>query len=638
MIATSGQIPYDFEVPRMPFKICPDEQIGFSGILFEQAMWALRAERNRYVVGSADPIFHKYRHVSGIKEVIQPNPSGLNLHRKGDPAASTFIDYIIEMRNALSGLFPLIAGDSDYSTTQVDDDYFEQLYPTLEGAVVHKTFNNVILPGPGQILTAGHRLLGGSGCIYDFDLGEVLYQPYPHIAEYFQADAHNQNDPLLLDQFAIVASPLFPMFQNTGGLPVATNARDNIYAHNANAVSYVHVQSGVIRVDGDPLPTGVTLLRGEPWVSFGNYFEAGNRSIGGNLFTHLSRAFFDPTTATSGIYRIAARFDKSVFPKRGIASGIISQWPRESNYNDIGRNPSTLSHLQGYHVFDDAIWITDNGVGPFFPLTDNPPSGLAVTSPLNGDTLWVRFADRTKNTGGNNQEWPAMRGLERTGSNSLVRSEGAGVSDGAGNTTMTFTVFSNLLDKSSETTSPSFNIGPGNSISVVDMFYDGTSYFVLDSNTSGDDIYEFDSSFNFVESFEAGGLHPLQDMARNIQRAAYIKGAYYHFGTSGALHQFVMNTGAGTTNNVGNTRPIDVSAFSSIIGTVEEIQDFLDVSGGTHVNDGCWFLIRNTSDVAFLVRVEENPPDFDVVEVHRLNLPEPTVGGAYRVMTHMDIN
>lgn len=437
MIMQSGVLPYEY-AGRLPLRSTPEYPIGYSGVLVEQAMWALNAERRRYR-GELDNGQFEWKSYlfDGTSSIFEPTVSGQYLANSGVPVIITPIDYILALRRQFWEHFleDGFAEDSDYLPEQFRRDWIHNAYTSSPSGrkenILSDGDGNYFRGNPpalGQQLSTDIGILGTSGILFDLDYGEVFYQPYPRIGRTLFGDGRGLTHKFIgapTDVMPIPLSPAFPCFQSTSGSLVSTTARDiragqSRYYQVSTTIfgqavfDSLHVGSGTFRLDGDVLLPSSTYYLGRgghnakedffPVATFG-FAVSGLRPIGrprhlnfgnsGDIDTKIpsgqnspfARVFLRPpgsneSLISSGIYHILVANRRFENPDSAVSSGVISHWP-SGNANRI---------CPGYQVFNDCFWIRD----PANADTNGASSsGVTVISPFLGTFLWTRFADET---------------------------------------------------------------------------------------------------------------------------------------------------------------------------------------------------------------------------------------------------
>lgn len=385
MAVSSGTRPYGYT--RDAFTLQDGEQIGYSGILFEEPMFVLTAERAIYkAISLANRKFTKYINKdAAISEDFEPRADGQTLDGQLDdnPGCVSFTDYIIDLRTALSGLLmDYLTEDIDYSGITAVEDYFR-----ANGFPGQYSFGDYNWTHPADTGTSG---LGTSGNLFDIDLKEVQYQPYCRVSKFEDSSGIAPS----------IITPVIPAFISKAGGMVNVSTTDKNHANNliiSDAVpgivgsGYDAADSGNFLITGDGFVASTSKLR----IGY-DLFNAGILSAtatgvcsstnGRNLLEYLDAGigiFAAPaaTFSVSGIYGFHV-FDDS-------KSGVLGIWPPIDNWINQGFNGygakivNSVAHRgSGIHVFNDGFWGVNS-------------SGTVLYSPLNGANLWQRFADQT---------------------------------------------------------------------------------------------------------------------------------------------------------------------------------------------------------------------------------------------------
>jgi len=382
-VITSGVRLFRYEGPD-PFSGSGIQPIGMSGILLEQAMYALIAEADIYNEQlGANRLFTRYTNKeAGLSTTFEPtvNGSGLTIGGSGEVH---FTNYITDLRTKFSGLFDLIMTDSPYPSRQILLEYFQK-----------HTGNNPSGSVGNWIHCAAE--LGSSGSLYDIDLREVMYQPYIRVSKFRKSETSGVQLPLC---------PVGPMFcTRTGSLVKVTN-RDlgnaaQIDEHTLFA--YYTAKTNQLMVEGDIFVKNQTRLY-FTWTSgqlhsseYANCNVVAERVLNSGILRGIFGSGFGlfslPTISVdTGVYSIQVyntqpRIDNYFTP----VSGVIGIWPPLSGLSTSGyivaRTSGGLDEqfTSGFHIFNTAMWQYST-------------SGALIQSPINGAYLWYRFAD--------NQEW-----------------------------------------------------------------------------------------------------------------------------------------------------------------------------------------------------------------------------------------
>jgi len=631
MILVSGSPPYEYESTLPVRAVNPyttTDGIGASGILLEQAEFVIAAELRKFSILPYDPsILPDYFTYTNTNVApsgpYEPKSDGSTVNNLLNPTVLC-VNKIEDLRNALDSLFAAYAFDTfaDYKFLTRGDvhksDWIRQAFPhSPSGHNPIDYFGNPTtigdylrpLPDIGQNFDTDQHYLGGSGVLLDIDFAEVIFQPYPFTRFTRFGDMQPGSQ-----QFLVQCSPLFPAFQKTDGNVISTNGREPTRAEieqfdpSIVAADASHVSSGFVRLDGYCLhPSSTYMLAqytGENFTpSNTNDFDyytgepryvtlVGPIPINDNSL----RAFIAPHVAASGVYRFVVKNSKAAFPKTAVESGIVSIFPPENiTY------PTTTNSGFGYHVFDDAIWITSNSGGS---TLDGPPSGLAVMSPFTGHMMWVSKAEDAN-------KWGTSRGLAQTGT-SLYRVQ-RNVSAAAVN----FTQYDSATLDELSVTSSAYGGGTGQS---VDLFFDGTNYWM--TNTLVNSYYRFDAAFGYTD---------VQVPARGGRRGAYINGKLLGFGdtASGGMTSGIVEwTFAGGLTTVVATKKVNGAPFigNRAFGVVH---DMIEVTGASHVTNGTWALVSWGTTFGnqniYLVRLEEAATTWEILAFYILARTQTTI-------------
>lgn len=409
----SGQIILQYQTKR-PFRLSSDERVGFSGIMFEQAMFGLLHEYRKSTstpLSLYSPLFTGY-HGRGQSFPFEPTPSGFFLETSGQP---TYPDYINDMRQFLgndgtNSIFSHISiSDSDYSANEAKAGYHLAYFGNTPSGKIRgvgpSTYNsgnfnypyyNVNdIPPTGNGAFLGY--LGCSGSLLDLDFDEVQYQPYPRFGKSRYSGLAIGDSPNYFLHRLI--SPIYPAFCKTDGSLIHLTTSDIAYkffAHDGSTPSELDlygdqsfIPSGYIRIDGDTLDPHNTTFK---FINSSNPVfsikSSGLRTIS-QVFRPIykpgmgsgqiigSRGFFTPSGGlTSGLYQVALMHTS-------LPSGTLGIWP--SIFVPISGVTQTLSagipllkSIMCFNVTDNIMWAKS-------------ASGIMGYSPFNGIPLWNRI-------------------------------------------------------------------------------------------------------------------------------------------------------------------------------------------------------------------------------------------------------
>lgn len=620
MIMTSGIVPYEY-AGRLPPHSTAAYPIGYSGVLLEQAMWILNAERRRYKGYIDDGEFTwKIYKLDNTTLIFEPTVSGQYLANSGIPVVITPLNYILDLRNNFWRhlLNDGFAEDSDYLPEQYRRDWIHNAYPLSPSGFIESVLQNGDgnyfrgdPPAFGPQLSTDIGILGTSGVLFDIDFGEVLFNPYPRIGRTLFGDGkqltHRDIEPgftvsSIDNEFPITMplSPLFPSFQTTSGTLVSVTSRDIRSGQSRywmlttddvrSQVVYdsLHVGSGVIRLDGDVLLPNSIYQIGDGGVNAREDFRpqgtlgfaaSGLRPIGviralnyqdgtkvpSGLNSALARVFLTPSPAlSSGLYHIAVSNSGQQIPNSVVSSGIVSHWPSGT----INRE------CPGYQVFDDCIYIRDN-------THDLNASGLAISSPFTGNFMWVRFADLSNiSLFGNltvpqsslafkRLNYPGLCGMVRRDINAIqmvypiFSASSIDITLTAGQAKLYVANYNDLLNLISTTETPVFASSEITGNRFGDITFDGTSYWICVADGNGN-VYQFDSSFNFLHRYDESpaGLQSRRLVFFNSKYWAYAEDNIAAIGgdNEGALSERSFNSGTETVSG-GSIKFLDASVL-----------------------------------------------------------------------------
>ena len=637
MILQSGLPPYSYDVNlplRADFPYSPTP-IGPSGTLLEQAMFVIQAERRRFNTNPGDIHGGYYIYVhpdippSGP---FEPKADGSTLANKLYPSVVT-PNTVSGLRDQLYELMFNHAFDNQYSVSTQLTDWIRQCYPrspsgyfpdpaeggTRRGIWLRPLQGMQVTPDDlyedvdlGPIDVDPHWL-GGSGVFFDIDFGEVMWNPYPWFREQSTVNFHGGPNG---DEWPIQATPLFPAFQTTTGSIIATNGResDAQLILNDEDQHMSHVPSGKIRMDGYVLREQTDFLLAPSFDDFTNTtqfsnFEGGIRVFQGR-YIDTARIFLTPSVQASGVYRICARNRKANYPSTIVESGIISQWPPA----DVKYPRSS----QGYHVFNDCIWVTD--VGANNSGTSIEASGLTVLSPWTGTRLWLRYASVLNST--TRQRWGANVGLERKTANTIQRLQASGSPPFTDTYNVGLYTYNDLLTFSSISDIVLTGAGAGTdqTDTVRDMMYNGTNYYILSTRST--------TTQGFIHEIDGGTLAENSKNGFPTASGANVRCDGIGFGNSKKL--IFSLRGFGITDEdrlvaqfelsppspvqILNPKPINLPWSTS---NPTSIKDIIQVTSSTHLTPGTYALVMReiglTSRQLWLFRIEEGLLQWDVL-------------------------
>jgi hypothetical protein len=371
------------------------ENAAMSGVLFEEAMFAVLADREIFAdVDGTDRHYHKYFANGTPSEEVtkvgfEPRADGGNLDGSWQypvtefadnplaliPGCCNFKDYILDMRTKMELLFAKMSEvDSDASAAEiklahlsgVKDAHFSDLDSYVGDDYLHDQDE-----------------LGQSGVFYDVDLREVQWQPLLRFGK-FKEDESVFNP----------SSPIIPSFCRTDGSLIGVSSRDLTKSAAIGGIvedAYIAANANRIMVFGDGFTTGAKAYLFDMWDDKKESTSlvctsTASRSEGLNQAMDAGIGYFSiGGSIPSGIKRLFL-FDTSndILP-----SSQLSFWPIRSGDELDDMSPSrntkkvgdTFVRLSGLQVFNDYFAVVSS-------------LGIEILSPVNGDTLWTRFADQ----------------------------------------------------------------------------------------------------------------------------------------------------------------------------------------------------------------------------------------------------
>jgi hypothetical protein len=467
-----------------------------------------------------------------------------------------------------------------------------------------------------------------------------MWNPYPYIRDDFATDFHNPND----GQWFVWASPIFPRFQKTDGGLVSVSQRDKDAYElilNQDDTLLTPTESGVVRLDGYVLhpTTDYRLGLGQFGFSATDDFTHTAQSTRNFLSDTIptSRAFLTPKTQSSGVYRVLARNRKVNIPSTTLESGVISQWPKAEDAAEIG-----------YEVFDDAIWVTDEGRQT--TTTSTVASGLSVVSPFTADVLWLRHAENPIGSLFPHSDfWGRSVGLERRSSTRVERLEASGSPPFRNFWNPRMFRWDDELDLISTTalTLSAPGIGTDQTETTIDMTFNGTNYYFLGRRSNGRGvIWTLDSAL--IELFRNGFPGSSGTTPRFQGVGSLADGRRLGFALAGwsssviptpqrTILEFFTDATNGLTfgipkilqNSWGN------SGFT-------RVHDIIEVTSSTHLPDGVWALvIHQTSGGGarrlYLMHIFETSSTWEV-KAEILLISSAGSTNAHRQIMYNDIN
>ena len=652
MVLQSGVRPYCFDYP-MPYNIGndPSGQIGF---LIEQAMWVAVAEKRR-LTPDDDPDIDSFKLVlyepPGLNATFQnfePTPEGSIFGTpmgEFDPLWAAVLDYIVDTRNALRSMFGEF--DSEYDTDEIEADFLNNWYPGSSGQVFLLSPENTVsgphareeiqldvefvFPTieevPTEVCSLDINSLGGSGVLFDRDYGELIYNPYPWVAETRLGSVADGIgfDSDFRERASVVMKPIYPMFQKTNGSLITVNSREAIGVAGwtpSTPWSIDQLALGRVRIDGDNFTADTEFLISQEDLrdvvettdmTFVSHFSAPDSVVSRprnydqeNQIVDSGSAFCSPSAKSEGLYRIAAVNRFTNFPNTTIESGLISTYPQPSSLLGFNyRDSDTQQFNEGYEVFDEGFWI-------------NEGSGLALISPLTGRAMYTRLADHFGAARGVNGNPTGIAGGWQRGHGMLVVGGSVYKTESTSSSVGTFRIAAfdeETLDYQNNLEHTFVSSGPS---TVTDLEHDGTDFWVMDSSASAGEIYQFDgSTFAFIHQWEATSIPFSKDKLFWIPSMSQF---FVKTGGASSPQELIPITFPPPPTSIpttGTAKPIT----NFLGGAIRDVYDIIEVNGATTIDDGIYALcnvsgvigggVGYTSDVV-ICRIEEGASEWFV--------------------------
>jgi hypothetical protein len=650
-------------------------------------MFVLNAELRKWGFDQLNFLtYNCYSHPDITPSGFEPKGGGETLAGLvGGPCLAS-VDNVEEMRTNFGILMDLYEDDSDYGTIDFREAWFKTAYPESESGIFI-VFNvppspifsligaNFLRPRLQEIQdgdfirTTDLHWLGGSGVLFDIDVGEVAYQPFPFPREsFFFAPS--------TDGIRFRFGPVYPVIQTTAGaLPSidANRFQTDIAAGTLKAESNFDAQaSGLVQIDGYVLLAATTmeLVQGndnnfdQTLTGVDDYTDhiQGIREVRDGVGDpdNTARCFRTPSASPTGLFRLITYNQKVNVPDTAIASGYVSIWPQgdvrkantgaqiRPNFIDgqqlIPLNDGTFkldpTETKGVHVLDDAIWIA----GPNDAVSSGTfdSRGLTTVSPHDGSFVYYRPAERVLATSGNIGPGPGIfgvhLGLELIGSD-VVRvskqgSEFNEVNVDGDDDRVTTSIYFQLFDKTSldHTEVQTDYVRQGDTVFAASfgspgftggMVSDGTKLYVWREFGV---IHRFTTGFAFDGSFTSpiarrrhfGNGQLLYTVAGNIQVGDPLL-ALPGGSASGIGKWSVFSEPADINGNPGIVTHDSAKVLRGEVHFGDQnparvrIHHIFDVTGSSTVRSGTWMIIQFDTDL-FLARIVEQASQWLVVE------------------------
>lgn len=389
MPIASGSRPYTYT--RYPFILNEGEKIALSGILLEEAMFAVLADREIFEdVDGSNRYYYKYfgngTPEDYAKKVgFEPRADGGNLDGSWQypvsdfadnplykkPGVVNFQDYILDMRTKMELLF-----------TKMNEVDCEASAEQIKGAHLSGVKTNLGLAD--EDYTAEDWLhdsttLGESGVLYDVDYREVQWQPLLRFSKWKANGSYHSP-----------SEPIGPCFQTTAGATINPTARDLSKAAAVGGndeIAYNAANSNRIAFYGDGFSTSVYAYMFDMWSDKRQGGTLSCTSVASRTINQAMAGgigYFSPAACGSGIKRLFIwDSDAGAAP-----SSMLGFWPVRTGYElqDISPSRNTrltndgIVYLSGLQIFNDYFAVLG-------------AAGVQVMSPLNSDILWTRHSD-----------------------------------------------------------------------------------------------------------------------------------------------------------------------------------------------------------------------------------------------------
>ncbi len=619
MTVASGVIPYQY-AGIYPFRVPDNHSIGFSGILFEQAMMVHSAEIHRHIGSNNFPkTYNKYTNQFSSPIEFTPLPDGANLDGRVDGivGAMAYADYIAELRLGLSSLalfYSIDLGNADMFT--------DWLLWVGSTSGTQGQFTRIEFPlgsDVGIITSADPFDLGASGILWDIDLREVSFQPYSRAARGGTAS---------YNRASIGLAPFFPNFMSTNGGFVKLNSREQ-------ALSFSSV--GYIRTSQDFLDHEI-IFDGDMFFSDTNFCLVDETATRDNLEGSINNNFFSITSLPGRIFRAnaddavdpraSARFSPVTLSPGGYGIGAINNLASHpylvvpsgtaSFYPSVPYNGAEVG--AGFHVFDTSVWIED--------YENINPNGLRLMNPFSKNLCWFRLADQTSqvDSDGDIHNWRDQHtvGLMKVGTSYLkvaTFKNSSSVSD----TKMGFMYYDDSqLDVTFSVPSQDwtvFGAAKSNPGECKDACTDGTSVYVYTFPGNG----PFRNIFIFAGETLTDSKFIIDAGLAWIQAGVFGTGAVYGCDSDDVMFELIIDSDPGNDEIFRGTEyTFDRTApgFPGSSGPGVVIYPPGEITGVPGFTDGTWMLVEQ-SDNIFMVRVILSGTDIIPQEGFSTDLPVP---------------
>lgn len=620
MTIDKDKLPYQYSIHRYPFRLQSNENVGFSGLLFEETMYALyhefrRVERQRLIeqpdgsfVSQAVPAFKLYRRPNCQAVDFTPTEN-INLGRTLSQSGEyVFSDYIEDMRFELEKIFDGHNRDTDLPSGELKKLYLQNMFgDTPSGAVGDYNHNfNSEVSGCSPV-GFNNEFLGTRGTLYDIDFAEVMFQPFIRMSRKVVGSTGAGGF-----DGRIVSNPIFPAFAHTDGSLITTNSREDSFggvnprfiegeeltAYSDNDTRYFpdyrHVTSGYIEVNGDMFLPGT-----QYFLDNTEMFPAASGSRDVTLFSTVksdfSNVFLDNVPAKgSGIYDFSVKNEN--INLQPISSGISS----------------TSSGV--FYYFDKAIWVRR------LPDVEN----FAIYEPFELNRVWHKLRNTDSNfflaNGYDSSQGGAvfLQGFEKNGTTEYIF--GGNSSQAHPNHVLFFRYDKQINFVASGTIATGRN---DEVLGVTDIFQFGSDFIVpaTSLNAAADRGYHRITLPNtYVQVYRFDNISDVESpkgIEINNSSQATPSGFFWGWepGSSGLIKQFLGGDRARTFEPFKFIKIGD--GFDLLPNTGFGVHDIREISNVDGLQNGVWALIKRTggNNDAWLFRIEEGADFWDVQEM-----------------------
>jgi len=356
--------PYPY--PREPFRLNPQEIVGYEGRYFSIPAFALLADKRLFTEATSHPVDTPIalyiNKDAGLFQFIEPtlNASGYEV------ATPHYADYVLDMRTLLEDVVSLHANDTEYSFNEFFASHMKRnrsSYDLLNSSAsgvsdldyVHPAPTNTVPVAPSStiiVTTSGNTIELGALQFQDIDIDEVMWQPFTRPKS---TSTTSQGVP---------TQPIFPAALPNGDLPTFSAKDQEEFGKLGLDVS----TSGGVLITGDRLVQGTSIklltgsgqvgafdgdfIRNIPWARFPAQDEL-------NRYYETQNSGCINASGRQAIYNIPAGLSNdSVYlldvSDTGTSGQLIQHYP--ANYSATsGINKNGIAH-PGVHVVDRLMY------------------------------------------------------------------------------------------------------------------------------------------------------------------------------------------------------------------------------------------------------------------------------------------